>query len=73
MKFLIYGGKGWIGSQFINILKQKPYHYDYIIGESRVDNFEAVKKELAIVKPSHIVSFVGRTHGKIGDESIFYY
>ena len=68
MKFLIYGGKGWIGSQFINILKQNPFHYEYISGESRVDNLETLKKELAIVKPSHIVSFIGRTHGKIGNK-----
>jgi len=66
MKFIIYGSKGWIGSQFINILHQNSYHYDYSIGKSRVDDFEAVKKELEIIKPTHIISFVGRTHGKIG-------
>ena len=31
-------------------------------------SLETLKKELAIVKPSHIVSFIGRTHGKIGDK-----
>ncbi len=64
MIILIYGGKGWIGSQFVNLLKntQLTYH----IGESRVDDNNSLTDEINIIKPTHIISFIGRTHGKIG-------
>ena len=67
MNILVYGSKGWIGSQFIEILK----NYDNINfhkGKSRVNNIDDLKKEIDDIKPSHIVSFIGRTHGKIDDK-----
>ena len=36
MKILVYGSQGWIGNQFIDILKNK--NIDFIAGKSRVDN-----------------------------------
>ena len=36
MHILVYGSNGWIGSQFINILKK--YNISYSCGKSRVDN-----------------------------------
>ena len=59
MKFLIYGSKGWIGSQFIDILQKK--QLNYYEGKSRVDNINDVEKELDLVKPTHVISFIGRT------------
>lgn len=61
MKIIIYGGKGWIGSQFINIIKKTKI--TYIIGKSRVDNTEDLINEINLQNPTHIVSFIGRTHG----------
>ena len=66
MKLLIYGSKGWIGNQFINILHNK--NIEYICGNSRVDNDINLKKEIDNINPTHIISFIGRTHGKIGNK-----
>ena len=66
MKILIYGSNGWIGQQFVKILKQK--NIIYVEGISRVDNFNDVLKEITTIKPSHVISFIGRTHGKINNK-----
>ena len=64
MKILIYGGRGWIGSQFCSLLGD----IFFVHGEERADS-PLLKDEIDRVKPTHIVSFVGRTHGKIGDKT----
>lgn len=62
IKVLIYGGNGWIGQQFTSILvKDKVKHQ---IGKARVDNEFELIKEIENYQPSHIISFIGRTHGK---------
>jgi dTDP-glucose 4,6-dehydratase len=66
MRVLLYGSKGWIGGQFLEILKQKSI--DYVCGVSRVDNKEDLEGEIEKEMPSHVVSFIGRTHGKIGSK-----
>jgi len=66
MKILIYGSKGWIGNQFIEILKNN--QTEYYEGESRVDNLQEVEDEIKAVKPTHVISLIGRTHGKIEDK-----
>ena len=63
MHILVYGSNGWIGSQFIDILKK--YNITYTCGKSRVDNDKTLLSEIKEIKPSHIISFTGRTHGKI--------
>ena len=67
MNLLIYGSNGWIGSQFIELLNSK--NISYIQGKSRTDNYDTLIKEIEDLKPTHIVSFIGRTHGKIGDKN----
>ena len=64
MKVLIYGHRGWIGSQFLEILKTKE-DIEVICGESRVDCDREVEKEIQTVIPTHVISFIGRTHGVI--------
>ena len=64
MKILIYGSKGWIGKQFMEIIDD----YDVMIGEARLNNIDEVKKELSDKQPSHVFCFIGRTHGKIGNK-----
>lgn len=66
MKVLVYGSNGWIGVQFISILQQSSI--DFYCGKSRVDNEIDVQTEIDSVNPTHVVSFIGRTHGKIGDK-----
>lgn len=66
MKLLVYGSRGWIGNQFIEILKKKKI--DYICGEVRVNNLEDLREEIKNISPTHIISFIGRTHGKIGNK-----
>ena len=61
MKVLLYGSKGWIGNQFLSILNEK--NINTIEGKSRVDNEKQLLKEVEEIQPTHIVSFIGRTHG----------
>tara|TARA_B100001758_G_C18383736_1_gene598790 strand:+ start:581 stop:1480 length:900 start_codon:yes stop_codon:yes gene_type:complete len=73
MKILIYGGNGWIGQQFVDILKNTQSHdktIEYSLGNSRVDNETELMKEVNDYQPTHIISFIGRTHGKI-DEKVY--
>ena len=69
MKFLIYGSKGWIGGQFINIVRTKYDDLSVVPGEARVNIVEDVERELDKVEPTHVFSFIGRTHGKIGEKT----
>lgn len=64
MKVLLYG-KGWISKQFIDILEKN--NINYIIGISRVDNINNTTKEIIDSNATHVVSMIGKTHGKIGD------
>jgi dTDP-glucose 4,6-dehydratase len=66
MRIIIYGSKGWIGNQFIEILKESKI--EYLEGASRTDDEDSVFKEIESSNPTHVVSFIGRTHGKIGDK-----
>ena len=63
MKILIYGSNGWIGTQFLEILKNN--NVEFIEGKSRADSEEDLLTEINKINPSHIISFIGRTHGII--------
>jgi dTDP-glucose 4,6-dehydratase len=65
---LIYGSKGWIGTQFIDILKKN--NISYIEGVVRVNDYDELLKEIDQISPTNVISFIGRTHGKI-DNKIF--
>ena len=66
MTLLVYGHKGWIGTQFIELLKNN--NENYTLGQSRVDDTPNLLKELDKIKPTHVISFIGRTHGIIGNK-----
>ncbi len=66
MNILVYGSKGWVGSQFIDLLRKQSITFTE--GNSRVDNSNDIQSELELYKPTHVISFIGRTHGKIGDK-----
>ena len=65
MKFLIFGHKGWIGSMIIKLLKKQ--NIDFVCAKSRAENKNAVEEEILLVKPTHVMSFIGRTHGTTED------
>ncbi len=119
MLILIYGHRGWIGQQFIEMLDRYDPETDannrgagaggagaggriesdsdsddednarrarlrdrrrreratldaerevrYLRGEARVDDETAVRREIERTGATHVVSFIGRTHGVIGD------
>jgi dTDP-glucose 4,6-dehydratase len=66
MNILIYGHRGWIGNQFIDILKKQSIPFN--TGKVRVNNINEIEKEILDLIPTHVVSFIGRTHGSIGDK-----
>jgi 3,5-epimerase/4-reductase len=66
MKILIYGANGWIGKQVIDELNKN--NINYIIGNIRADNIEDLENEILNHNPTNIMSFIGRTHGKIKDK-----
>lgn len=68
MRILVYGSNGWIGGQFVKFLKEN--NIDFANGVSRVDNLEDVKNEIMRINPTNVISFIGRTHGKV-DNKIF--
>lgn len=63
MNILIYGSKGWIGQQFLDLLKNN--NINFIEGKERENNYE---DEINTYNPSHVISLIGRTHGKIDDK-----
>jgi dTDP-glucose 4,6-dehydratase len=65
MKVLVYGHAGWIGNQFVELLKKN--NVNHVLGIARVDDTSSLFQELDAGLPSHVVSFIGRTHGKIGE------
>jgi 3,5-epimerase/4-reductase len=65
MKILVYGSNGWIGNQFIDILNE--YKINFVCGKSRCDNEYELEKEINLINPTNVVSFIGRTHGIIGN------
>jgi 3,5-epimerase/4-reductase len=67
MRFLIYGSEGWIGRQVIS--KMNEMGLEYIIGKTRAENMDELEKEIIEIKPTHIMSFIGRTHGIINGKS----
>ena len=66
MNILVYGSKGWIGTQFCDVLLNK--NIQHTKGKSRCGDYEGLEKEILEVNPTHIISFIGRTHGTIGDK-----
>ena len=70
MKILVYGSRGWIGGQFVEIMKKSGLNEttDFVLGKARVNNLVDLKKEINNIKPTHVISFIGRTHGTIGDK-----
>jgi len=65
---LIYGSNGWIGNLFKEYLTSQ--NIKFIEGNARIDNYTDLFIELRVVKPTHVISFTGRTHGKINETNV---
>ena len=63
MKILLFGSRGWIGSQYFAYMKKYHPNIEIINGTSRIDNDDDLLKEIINISPTHIISFTGRTHG----------
>ena len=66
MKVLVYGANGWIGAKVCYLLVKDGH--TVVKGEVRADQEKEVEQELLAVQPTHVMSFIGRTHGTIGDK-----
>jgi 3,5-epimerase/4-reductase len=61
MKWIVFGGRGWIGEQFVEVLRDRGD--DIIIPTVRADDAVGVASLLDAETPDRVVSLVGRTHG----------
>ena len=51
MKVLIFGSKGWIGNQVIELLNKMKIFY--IVGEQRAEDIKELEKEIQEIQPTH--------------------
>jgi 3,5-epimerase/4-reductase len=59
---LIFGGNGWIGSKVVDLLQGM--NIKCITSLCRADDINMIKRELDLIgNVTHVMSFIGRTHG----------
>jgi 3,5-epimerase/4-reductase len=63
MKVLLYGRNGWIGQKVYDLLVQGGH--EVVVGDARAEDCIALEEEIKCVKPTNIISTIGRTHGTI--------
>ena len=64
-RILIFGANGWIGSQLLSLFTHSP-NLEWVKSSSvRCQNKEGLKQEFDDLQPTHVISCIGRTHGKI--------
>ena len=73
--FLIFGGNGWIGSKVVKLLeflnRSDGLNVTVIKSACRADDLIRVQQEIdSIGNVTHIMSFIGRTHGTYNNEVI---
>jgi dTDP-glucose 4,6-dehydratase len=75
MKILIFGGNGWIGTQFRDVCDRAKLggsDIEYKISQVRRVSLQTqseIIEEVTAYMPTHVVSFLGRTHGSIGSNT----
>lgn len=67
MKVIVFGHNGWIGSMMCSLLEQEK-DIDIIYPTIRANDSIHVEELINKEHPTHIMSFIGRTHGTIGDK-----
>ena len=72
--FLVYGGTGFLGPRVIALLEKGGHRY--VLGKARIQNREAVERELDEVKPTHVMNvgmfFLPGGRSAIGCLSFFF-
>jgi len=58
MKYLLYGHKGWIGSQVKELIDNP------ILGKARLDNYDELRQEILHNNPDRVITTTGRTYGE---------
>lgn len=53
MKLLIYGARGWIGQQFVDVLEK--HSINYVVGNVHIEQLGSLKQEIEDVKPTHSI------------------
>lgn len=66
MRVLIFGHGGWIGSMMCDLLQKE--NIDFVKSTVRANNVEQVEEEIKKIIPTHVMSFIGRTHGTYNDK-----
>eukprot|EP01125_Pyxidicula_operculata_P017720 TRINITY_DN6240_c0_g1_i1.p1 TRINITY_DN6240_c0_g1~~TRINITY_DN6240_c0_g1_i1.p1 ORF type:complete len:281 (-),score=39.73 TRINITY_DN6240_c0_g1_i1:67-909(-) len=54
---LVYGASGYLGSELVSILSKMKE--PYVIGKSRIENFEQVKREITDINPVSVICTAG--------------
>jgi len=68
-EILIFGGNGWIGSKVYTLLTEM--NIPVYKAQSRADNAVDIQNEInSIENLTHVMSFIGRTHGTYENEKI---
>jgi len=67
---LLLGSNGWIGKQLIPLIKSRKDVVKLYESFVRVDNIEKLSELINVLKPTHIISTIGRTHGVIDGVTI---
>jgi len=67
MKVLVLGDKGWIGSMMTKLLEKQNVHY--ITTDIRPEQKESFENFIISEQPTHVMSFIGRTHGSIDNKT----
>ena len=68
LRWLVFGSKGWIGQQVMQILRQERPDDTVFEAQSRADNELDVDAEFNLRRPDRVLSLIGRTHGKVEDQ-----
>jgi 3,5-epimerase/4-reductase len=67
--FLLYGGNGWIGSKVYDLLVSMGFKV--VKSKCRADDYKSVEAEISSFEGlTHVMSFIGRTHGVYEGETI---
>ena len=60
---LLYGGRGWIGSQLSTLLSNNSRVSLSYTSDVRVNDVDSVREEMDRIQPTHVICCIGRTHG----------
>jgi dTDP-4-dehydrorhamnose reductase len=69
VKVLLVGQNGWIGGMMGKVLDNEKV--EWVGSTARPNDKVAFEKEIQEVKPTHVMSFIGRTHGVTEDGKVW--